>query len=74
LLTGGVSANATGVDEAQARSAALLAGQVRQQAYSLAYTDGFILIAWVCVGIIVLIACLKPMMILFDSQSPEPPS
>jgi DHA2 family multidrug resistance protein len=73
LLTGGVSANSTGVDEAQTRSAALLAGQVRQQAYALAYTDGFMIIAWVCVGIIVLIACLKPMKILFDSQSPEPP-
>ena len=74
LLTGGVSPNSTGADEAQARSAALLAGQVRQQAYSLAYTDGFMIIAWVCVGIIVLIACLKPMKIFFDSQSPEPPS
>ena len=74
LLTGGVSANSTGADEAQTRSAALLAGQVRQQAYALAYTDGFMIIAWVCVGIIVLIACLKPMKILFNSQSPEPPS
>jgi DHA2 family multidrug resistance protein len=73
LLTGGVSANSTGVDEAQTRSAALLAGQVRQQAYALAYTDGFMIIAWVCVGIIVLIACLKPMKMFFDSQSPEPP-
>ena len=73
LLTGGISANSTGVDEAQARSAALLAGQIRQQAYSLAYTDGFKIIAWVCVGIIVLIACLKPMTILFDSKSAAPP-
>jgi len=73
LLTGGVSANSTGVDEAQRRSAALLGGQVRQQAYALAYTDGFMIIAWVCVGIIVLIACLKPMKMFFDSQSPEPP-
>jgi DHA2 family multidrug resistance protein len=73
LLTGGVSANSTGLDEAQTRSAALLAGQVRQQAYALAYTDGFMIIAWVCVGIIVLIACLKPMKMFFDSQSPEPP-
>ena len=74
LLTGGVSANSTGVDEAQTRSAALLAGQVRQQAYALAYTDGFMIIAWVCVGIIVLIACLKPMKMFFDTQSPETPS
>ncbi len=74
FLTGGVSTNSAGMDEAQSRSAALLGGQIRQQAYTLAYTDGFMIIAWVCVGIIVLIACLKPMKILFDSQSPEPPS
>lgn len=73
FLTGGVNANSAGVDEAQGRAAALLGGQIRQQAYTLAYTDGFMIIAWVCVGIIVLIACLKPMTILFDSQSPEPP-
>src|SRR6185295_822321 len=58
FLTGGVNANSAGVDEAQGRAAALLGGQIRQQAYTLAYTDGFMIIAWVCVGIIVLIACL----------------
>jgi DHA2 family multidrug resistance protein len=73
-LTGGVIANSTGFDEAQGRSAVLLGGQIRQQAYTLAYTDGFMIIAWVCIGIILLIACLKPMKILFDSQSAEPPS
>jgi DHA2 family multidrug resistance protein len=72
-LSGAVSGNSAGVDEAQRRSAALLAGQVRQQAYTLAYTDGFVVIAWVCVGIIVLIACMKPMKIFFDSKSPKSP-
>lgn len=74
FLTGGVSTNSAGMDEAQSRSAALLGGQIRQQAYTLAYTDGFMIIAWVCVGIIVLIACMKPMSIVFDSDSPEPPA
>jgi DHA2 family multidrug resistance protein len=73
LLTGGVSSNSTGMDEAQRRSAALLGGQVRQQAYTLAYMDGFMIIAWVCVGVIVLIAFMKRTRILFDSQSPKPP-
>ncbi len=73
LLTGGVSSNSTGMDEAQRRSAALLGGQVRQQAYTLAYMDGFMIIAWVCVGVIVLIAFMKRTGILFDSQSPKPP-
>jgi len=73
LLTGAVSANSTGMDEAQERAAALLGGQVRLQAYTLAYIDGFMLIALVCVGMITLIAFLKPMEIFFDSRSPEPP-
>ena len=72
-LTGGVSANSAGMDEAQSRSAALLGGQVRQQAYTLAYMDGFMIIALACVGMIVLVACLRPMKIFFDSQSPKPP-
>jgi DHA2 family multidrug resistance protein len=70
-LMGGVSGNSAGMDEAQRRSAALLAGQVRQQAYTLAYADGFMIIAWVCVGMIVLTACLKHMQIFFDSESPK---
>jgi DHA2 family multidrug resistance protein len=70
MLTGGVSANSAGIDEAQRRSAALLGGQIRQQAYTLAYMDGFMVIAWLCVG---MIACLKPMKILFDSQSLKSP-
>ena len=73
MLTGGVAGNSSGIDEAKQRAAALLGGQIRQQAYTLAYTDGFMLIAWVCVGMIVLIALLKRMEILFDSQSPKPP-
>ena len=73
FLTGGVSANSTGMDEAQRRSAVLLGGQVRQQAYTLSYMDGFMIIAWVSVGIMVLIAFMKRTGILFDSQSPKPP-
>lgn len=73
FLTGGVSSNSTGMDEAQRRSAALLGGQVRQQAYTLAYMDGFMIIACVCVGVIVLIAFMKRTGILFDSPSAKPP-
>jgi DHA2 family multidrug resistance protein len=73
LLTGGVNASSSGVDEAQKRAVVQLGGQVKQQAYTLAYMDGFVIIAWVCVGIIVLIALMKPMEILFGSSSTEPP-
>src|SRR6185295_12602455 len=64
MLTGGVSSNSSGIDEAQKRAVVILGGQVRQQAYTLAYMDAFRLIAWVCVGMIVLIACLRQMKIL----------
>ncbi len=61
----------TGAEEAQARAAALLGGQVRQPAYTLTYADGFIAIAWVCLGSIVLIAVMKQTKIYFDVQLNE---
>ncbi|MBX7220052.1 MAG: MFS transporter [Blastocatellia bacterium] len=73
LLTAGLTGQSNGIDEAQRRALALMGGQVRQQAFTLAYGDGFLVIAWVCVGIIALLAFLKPMKVLFDSDSPNPP-
>jgi DHA2 family multidrug resistance protein len=67
LLTGGMSPGSSGIEEAQGRAVALLGGQVRQQAFTLAYADAFITIAWVCAGTIVLIALMKRTKILFDS-------
>src|SRR5262249_54762184 len=72
-LTGAVSANSAGTGEARARAAALLGGQVRLPASTPASIDAFTLIGWVCVGMIALIAFLKPMEIFFDSSSPAPP-
>jgi MFS transporter, DHA2 family, multidrug resistance protein len=62
----------TGAEEAQGRAALLLGGQVRLQAYTLAYADGYLAIAFVAALAIVLIACMKPMKIYFDSTSPTP--
>jgi DHA2 family multidrug resistance protein len=73
MLTGGLAPSSSGSDESQARALVVLAGQVKQQAYTLAYSDGFRVIAWLCVGMIVLIACMKAMKIYFDSRSLEPP-
>jgi MFS transporter, DHA2 family, multidrug resistance protein len=73
MLTGGMYPKSSGLDEAQARGITVLSGQVKLQAYTLAFMDGFITIAWVCVGIIILIALMKPMKIYFDSPSIEPP-
>lgn len=49
-----------GADEAQARSAALLAGQVKAQAFTLAYSDAFLLIAWAIAGYLLLLVFLQP--------------
>ena len=49
-----------GSEEAQARSAAILGGQVRAQAYSLAYSDAFLLIAWVIAAYLLVLVFLRP--------------
>jgi MFS transporter, DHA2 family, multidrug resistance protein len=49
-----------GPEEAQARSAALLAGQVRAQASTLAFSDAFMLIAWVIAAYLLLTVFMRP--------------
>ncbi len=68
LLTHGLFPGSVGAEEAQARSALLLGGQVKLQAYTLAYADGYLAIAFVAALAIVLIACMKPMKIYFDAR------
>jgi MFS transporter, DHA2 family, multidrug resistance protein len=63
--------NSAGSEEAQARAALVLGGQVKVQAYTLAYSDGYIAIALVAALAIILIAFMKPMKIIFDSDSPK---
>jgi MFS transporter, DHA2 family, multidrug resistance protein len=72
LLTQMLFPGSSGTEEAQARAALLLGGQIRLQAYTLAYADGYLAIAFVAAFAIVLIACMKPMKIYFDSNSPTP--
>src|SRR5262249_4911404 len=49
----------SGPEEAHGRAAMELMGDLARQAATLAYSDGFILSAWVCVGMMVLLACMK---------------
>jgi MFS transporter, DHA2 family, multidrug resistance protein len=65
--------NSIGSEEAQARAALLLGGQVKIQAYSLAYSDAYLGIAFVAALAITLIAFMKPMKIIFDAAL-EPPA
>jgi DHA2 family multidrug resistance protein len=60
-----------GTEEAQGRATLLLGSQVKLQAYTLAYADGYLAIACVAALAIVLIACMKPMKIYFDSNLPN---
>jgi DHA2 family multidrug resistance protein len=73
MLGGGLASGSSGSEESHVRAVAVLAGQLKQQAYTLAYSDGFRVIAWLCVGMIVLIACMRAMKIYFDSTSTAPP-
>ncbi len=52
--------SSTGLEEAQARSTAILSAQVRAQALSIAYSDAFLLIAWAIAGYLILLVFLRP--------------
>ena len=60
MLSGGLLPGSTGLDEAQAHAVGLLSQQVRGQAYTLATVDGFVLIAWVMVGYLLMMLILQP--------------
>jgi DHA2 family multidrug resistance protein len=60
--------SSAGSEEAQARSAVILAGQVREQALSLAYSDAFRLIAWTIAGFLLLLVLLRPSTISLRPQ------
>jgi DHA2 family multidrug resistance protein len=72
-VTGGLLPNSAGTEEAQGRALQLLGGQVRKQAYTLAYADGFIAIAVVAILAIVLAALMSPIKYYFDDPSLNPP-
>ena len=52
-------AHSSGPAEAQRRAVAILSQQVRAQAYTLATSDGFILITWVAISYLLLMLLLR---------------
>jgi amino acid permease len=52
----------------------MLGGQVKLQAYTLAYSNGYIAIAFVAALVIILIAFMKPMRIYFDAPGADKPN
>jgi MFS transporter, DHA2 family, multidrug resistance protein len=73
MLTGGLLPNSSGSDEAQGRALQLLGGQMKVQAYTLAYADGFIVIAFVAALAIVLAALMRPIKSYFGAPSLNAP-
>lgn len=58
-LAAGLNAKSSGLAAATGRAVGLIGGRVRLQAYTLAFIDGFHLIAWACVGALLLVALLR---------------
>jgi DHA2 family multidrug resistance protein len=59
LLSAGLAARSNGSAGAAGRAVGLVAGSVRQQAYSLTFIDAFHLMAWVSVATLILIATIR---------------
>jgi DHA2 family multidrug resistance protein len=69
MLAGGTLPRSTDGLEAHARAATILGLQVRAQAYTLATSDGFILIVWVVIAYLFLMLFLKPAKVTYNDLS-----
>jgi DHA2 family multidrug resistance protein len=69
MLAGGALPQSTGKQEALQRAASVLGLQVRAQAYTLATSDGFVLIVWVVIVYLLIMLLLKPGKITFAALS-----
>jgi DHA2 family multidrug resistance protein len=72
MLAGGVLPQSTGAQEALQRGAAILGLQVRAQAYTLATSDGFVLIVWVVIVYLLMMLFLRPGKITFNALRKMP--
>ena len=59
-LSAGLQSQSAGAPAATGRAAEILGLQVRQQAFTLAITDSFMLIAWSVVCCLLVVACMAP--------------
>ena len=72
MLTGGLLPESTGQQEAQQRAATIFGLQVRAQAYTLASSDGFVLIVWVVIAYLLMMLLLRPGKITFNDLRKMP--
>ena len=57
-LSAGLASHSTGITTATERAAIVLGLQVRQQAFTLAIADSFLLVAWSAICCLVVVACM----------------
>ncbi len=57
-MTAGVFAKSAGLAAAIGRAVGLVSDRVRLQAYTLTFNDGYYLVAWACVGVMLLVALM----------------
>jgi DHA2 family multidrug resistance protein len=65
MLTAGMLPHSNGREEAQNRAVEILNQQTHSQAYTLAVSDGFIVIIWVALAYLLLMLVLKPGKVTF---------
>jgi len=65
-------ASVSGTEESLGRATAVLVAELTRQATTLSYMDGFILIACVCTGMLLLLACMKPIRNYWGSRPVSP--
>ena len=58
-LTAGLFAKSSGLADASGRAVGLLSGRIRLQAYILTFNDGFHLVAWACVLVMLVVALVR---------------
>ncbi|HUK47705.1 MAG TPA: MFS transporter [Terriglobales bacterium] len=58
-LAAGLSAKSSGIMAATGRAAEIINSKIRLQAYSLTFIDAFHVVAWACVGMLLLTAILR---------------
>jgi DHA2 family multidrug resistance protein len=58
-LTAGLYAKSSGIAAATGRAVGIVSGRIRLQAYTLTLIDGFYLVAWACVVVMLLSALLR---------------
>jgi DHA2 family multidrug resistance protein len=71
-IAGGLYNASSGLDESRSRALAELAVQVDHEAYTLTYTDGFIIVAWLCATTLVCLALVKRTPRYFDAPAVAP--